>query len=106
MTSQRRRIRFQRSAQWRDDRSQIDLVINRANRRINLCEIKFHYTEHVDIASLTDSAPTPKELTSKQPKIIKTQVVQIVTQVKPYGQCRLAGKVFLTGHSVSSVLPS
>jgi hypothetical protein len=34
-------------SQWHDEHAQIDLVIDRADNCINLCEIKFHQAEYV-----------------------------------------------------------
>jgi hypothetical protein len=34
-------------SQWQDDQAQIDLVIDRADNCINLCEIKFYNAEYV-----------------------------------------------------------
>ena len=67
------------SYSWRNSTTQIDLLIDRGDRCINLCEIKFSETEFVISKSYLENLKRKKEEFKKEMKIRKNVFVTCLT---------------------------
>ena len=67
------------SYSWRNSTTQIDLLIDRSDRCINLCEIKFSETEFVISKSYLENLKRKKEEFKKEMKIRKNVFITCLT---------------------------
>jgi hypothetical protein len=67
------------SYSWRNSTTQIDLLIDRSDRCVNLCEIKFSEAEFVISKAYLESLKRKKEAFKKEMKVRKNVFVTFLT---------------------------
>jgi hypothetical protein len=67
------------SVSWRNSLAQIDLLLDRSDRCINLCEIKFSESEFVISKSYLESLQRKKEVFKNDLKTRKNLFVTFIT---------------------------